>query len=161
MTGPDEDTRQRVLLLLENLPATDALQADQAEDYAEGALGLIEESLIRDSMDDETVRQGIERLSREGPSAELPEIDPVEAQALLEVLNEWAALASYVSARVYGPASPMPRRLAGWGRRAIQLLQRIAATLLPGLRIAANALRAASVSIGLSFPWGVSIGLSW
>jgi hypothetical protein len=84
-----------------------------------------------------------------------------EAEWLLAIVNQWASLASYVSSSVYGPASPMPKRLAGWGQNASAQLQKLSKVLLKPLAAAAPMVGASGWSISLGFPWGVSIGLSW
>ncbi|HWW90462.1 MAG TPA: hypothetical protein VNY35_06765 [Solirubrobacteraceae bacterium] len=79
----------------------------------------------------------------------------------LAAVESWAALASYAMARFHAPASPWPRDLAGWGKNAAGRLRNIANTLSTILRTVAQALAAASFSVAVSFPWGISIGLSW
>jgi len=157
--GPNRDVRDAVISLLdETAPPEDRTQADESR--AEAALQRIEEVLRADVSGDERLGPVMEEVLA-GHSVDLPDIDGVEANELLAVVQEWAGLASYVSARVYGPGSPMPRKLAGWSRKAVATLQRIANLLLVGLRTAGKALGAATVSIAVSFPWGISIGLNW
>jgi hypothetical protein len=79
----------------------------------------------------------------------------------LAAVESWAAVASYAVARFHAPASPWPRDLAGWGKKAAGRLRSIANTLSTILRPVAQALGAASFSIAIGFPWGISIGLSW
>lgn len=79
----------------------------------------------------------------------------------LAAVESWAAVASFAVARFHAPASPWPRDLAGWGKTAAARLRSIANTLSTILRTVAQALAAASFSIAISFPWGISIGLSW
>jgi hypothetical protein len=79
----------------------------------------------------------------------------------LAAVESWAAVASYAVARFHAPASPWPRDLAGWGKNAASRLRNIADTLSTILRTVAQALAAASCSVAISFPWGISIGLSW
>jgi hypothetical protein len=84
--------------------------------------------------------------------------DPWEDLAAIE---SWASLASYAAARFYAPASPWRRNFGGWSKRAAARLRSIANALSSVLQPVAKALKAASFSISVSFPWGVSIGLSW
>lgn len=79
----------------------------------------------------------------------------------LAAIQTWASVASYAAARFYAPASPWPRSVAGWSQKAVARLQRIASTLSAPLRRVAAALSAVSFSIGVSFPWGISISLGW
>jgi glutathione S-transferase len=87
--------------------------------------------------------------------------DPQEDSAEFAAIDGWAALASYVVARFYAPASPWRRGLAGWSEKAVERLRRIAHALLTALERVAKRLGACSWSVGVSFPWGVSIGLTW
>ena len=59
------------------------------------------------------------------------------------------------------PGSPFPFRLAGWGEKAVGKLRGIADRLKPKLQVVAQKIGADSVSIGVSFPWGVQVSLSW
>lgn len=52
---------------------------------------------------------------------------------LLAAIESWAGLASAAIARFFAPASPWPRSVAGWGRRAVGRLRRIANALVPPL----------------------------
>jgi hypothetical protein len=79
----------------------------------------------------------------------------------LAAVESWAAVASFAVARFHAPASPWPRDLAGWGKTAAARLRSIANILSRILRTVAQALAAASFSIAIGFPWGISIGLSW
>jgi hypothetical protein len=79
----------------------------------------------------------------------------------LAAIESWAAVASFAVARFHAPAGPWPRDLAGWGKTAVGRLRSIANTLSTILRNVAQSLAAASFSIAISFPWGISIGLSW
>jgi hypothetical protein len=79
----------------------------------------------------------------------------------LAAIESWTSVASYAAARFYAPASPWPRDLAGWGNKAVGQLRKIANTLSEILRGVAQALKAASFSIAVGFPWGISVGLSW
>ena len=83
----------------------------------------------------------------------------VETQ--MSAADSWASLASYPMARLSAPTSPWPRNVAGWGTKRGWTTERIANTLSAALRAIAPALGAQSFSIGVSFPWGIQISLSW
>lgn len=88
-------------------------------------------------------------------------IDSDDGNDLLASVNAWAGLASYVVSRFYAPASPWPRRVGGWGKRAVGRLQNVAGRLVPALRTAVGVLGATGFSISISFPWGIAIGIDW
>lgn len=79
----------------------------------------------------------------------------------LAAIESWASLASYAAARFSAPASPWPRNLAGWGTRATKRLRSVANKLRASLGQVAQAAGAQSWSIGVSFPWGIQISLTW
>jgi hypothetical protein len=82
----------------------------------------------------------------------------------LAAAESWASVASYPMARLSAPASPWGRkgrRVAGWGTPAIGRLRSTANTLSAALQPIAPAVGATSFSIGVSFPWGIQISLSW
>ncbi len=99
----------------------------------------------------------VERSTR----ADVEHGDGENAEEDLAAILSWASVASYAVARFYGPASPWPRNVAGWGQRAAARLQRIAHTLSSALQRVTATLGASSFSISVNFPWGISIGLSW
>ncbi|MFL5517799.1 MAG: hypothetical protein ACJ8DJ_16700 [Gemmatimonadales bacterium] len=55
----------------------------------------------------------------------------------------------------------MRRRLAGWAKGVAARLTRLAALLGGYLTKAQQSLKALSYSIGVSFPAGISVSLSW
>ncbi len=132
MQGPDAAFRRRLVERMDEV---------ESEDELEGVLDEIDEALVADLALEEVYEQ-----------------DPEEVLAAAEA---WAGVASYAVARFYGPASPWPRNVGGWGRKAVGRLRRISARLVPPLQQVQQALGSASFSIGVSFPWGLSIGLSW
>jgi hypothetical protein len=118
---------------------------EAAEQTLEAALADIEGML----------RQDVDR----GWEDELSESGGLD---LLGAVEAWAGLASATVGRLYAPASPWPRRqLAGWAKSIAKRLRQLTNLLLTPLRAAANALGASSYSIGLNFPWGVSVALNW
>ena len=118
-------------------------RADEAE--LERVLGDIEEAIRRD-------------LEQSAPTQALSEQD---AWNQLAAIESWAGVASSATARFYAPASPWPHSLAGWSKNAVARLRSIANTLKPALQAILGALRAVGFSIAVSFPWGISIGLSF
>ena len=117
---------------------------------------------------DEAAENGIDeilllvlRKLTEEIEAQPPEKEQEEAEALLSVCHAWASLASHAAAEVYAPNSPFPRQLAGWGSRAINRLNQISSTLRRPLDIAKQRVGAGYYSIGIAFPWGISISFTW
>jgi hypothetical protein len=84
--------------------------------------------------------------------------DPIDDLAAVE---SWASVASYATARFHAPASPWPHDLAGWGKKAAGRLRHIANILSSILKEVVKVLKAVSFSIGVSFPWGISISVGW
>jgi hypothetical protein len=133
MEGPSEEFRMRI-----------RERMDEISDY--GSEEGLEELLA------EIEQQLIEDLQKPAPTDPTP---------LISAMMSWASLASYAVGRFYGPASPWPRNVAGWGTRAVARLQGITSALLLPLRQAANAVGASTYTISVGFPWGISIGLEW
>jgi hypothetical protein len=96
----------------------------------------------------------IEGALSEDMGAENPEED-------LAAVEAWASVASYVVARFYAPASPWPRDVAGWSRKAAERLRRISSKVADVLRSIVGQVGATGFSIGVAFPWGISIALNW
>jgi hypothetical protein len=84
-----------------------------------------------------------------------------DAEDQLAAIDGWAGLISSVIGRVYAPASPWPRRTAGWDRRIVKRLRRMANKLRAALVPVAAALGAVHFSISVGFPWGIAVGLSF
>jgi hypothetical protein len=102
------------------------------------------------------------RTDVEAPGLPVPGEEPLSyVETQMSAAESWASLASYPMARLSAPASPLPRNIAGWGTKAVGRLRRIANTLSSALRPIAPALGAQSFSIGVSFPWGIQVSLSW
>lgn len=89
------------------------------------------------------------------------DVDEDAANDVLSAIDAWAGLASYATAWVYAPQSPMPWGLGGWIRDVPSKLREIAEDLRGALLKILHALRVNSWSIGVSFPWGVSVSLTW
>ena len=88
-------------------------------------------------------------------------LSPEEAEDQLAVVDAWAGLISAAVGRVYAPASPWPRHSAGWGKKIVRRLRRMALRLQAVLKPVSQALGAIGFSISVGFPWGISIGLSF
>lgn len=81
---------------------------------------------------------------------------------LLSMVEAWAGLASYATVRTYGPESPWPSRgWAGWSDSITKRLRDLCHSLEHHLSEAAHGVGADGWSIGLAFPWGVTVSLSW
>ncbi|MGA2875197.1 MAG: hypothetical protein ABSE82_06620 [Nitrososphaerales archaeon] len=88
-------------------------------------------------------------------------LDADEANRLLSAVDQWASVASYAVSWLYAPQSPSPQRMAGWAKNIGSKLREIVGALLHALVHAAKALGASSWSIGVNFPLGISVSLSW
>jgi hypothetical protein len=100
-------------------------------------------------------------LERDVATADSDALDDESAMDQLAAIDAWAGLISSAVARVYAPASPWRRGVAGWAKRVAARLRWLTNLLLVPLKAVAAALGASSYSIGVSFPWGVSVGLNW
>ncbi|TAL96991.1 MAG: hypothetical protein EPN69_03700 [Rhodanobacter sp.] len=119
------------------------LTDEEAESGLDGLLGMLYEQLQSEL--------------REGP----PEQQERDIEEMVSSCHAWASLVSHAVAEVYAPNSPFPRKVAGWGNKAIVRLSQITATLRKPLGVAQQSLGAGSYSISVGFPWGISIGFSW
>lgn len=143
MNGPTDEYRASIFTDLEEIPTV--------QDQVRVVTPEIEDQL------DSVLIQIYRDVSREVETSNLlraNEIGEEDAYALLTAIDQWASVASYAVAWVYAPQSPSPKRLAGWAARIADYLRRIADVLRNALATAARCLRAASWSIGVSFPWG-------
>lgn len=113
-----------------------------AIDSEDGLEGLLEEILGRINSD---ISDGF---------AEQP---PDE---VLAIADAWLSIASYALDGFYSPAS---RRhdIAGWSKGAVDKLRKMADALRPLLDAIGRGFRSASYSIGVAFPLGASISLTW
>jgi hypothetical protein len=92
----------------------------------------------------------------------LPATDDIAAaEHVLASIEAWSALASYVVASLYAPQSPFPRGFGGWASGVAERLRDVTTRLHGPMTAVARVLRPDSWSIGVGFPWGVSVGLSW
>lgn len=139
MDGPDRGFREEI--------GYRALQARERDD---------EEELERVL---EEVEQAIQRDLEERPPAE--QLSEEDAWDQLAAIESWASVASNAAARFSAPASPWPRDVAGWGKKAVARLRRIANILKPALQKIVGVLHAAGCTIAVAFPWGISIGVTF
>ncbi len=144
MNGPDAGFRAEAGYQAEQLRDGDD------EEALEAALGRIEEEILRDLDDGDYIRGELR--------GELSEADAWDQLAAIE---SWASVASGTVARFYAPASPWPRSVSGWSKKGAARLRSIANALKPALQQVVNALHAVGFTIGVSFPWGISIGVSF
>jgi hypothetical protein len=107
----------------------------------------------------EEIEEAIRRDLEQGPPSQA--VSEEDAWNQLAAIESWAGVASNATARFYAPASPWPHNLAGWSKKAVARLRSIANTLKPVLQALLGVLRAVGFSIAVSFPWGISIGLSF
>jgi Asp-tRNA(Asn)/Glu-tRNA(Gln) amidotransferase A subunit family amidase len=163
MNGPSDEFRAAIYEQLSAIPNVSAEGEREVTPAVEielsGVLGLILG----------TVRQqveGSEVLNRVRAQADQTDggavtVSEIEAQDLLLAIDEWASVASYAVEWVYAPASPSPKKMAGWGRKSIEYLRQITGVLLAPLNLVADAFQADSYSLNVGFPWGISVGLDW
>lgn len=144
MNGPDKGFRAEFGYQAEQLRGSDD------EEALEAALERIEEEILRD------LDTGDDRGADAG--RQLSEADAWDQLAAIE---SWASVASGTVARFYGPASPWPRSVSGWSKKAAARLRSIANVLKHALQQVVNSLHAVGFTIGVSFPWGISIGVSF
>jgi hypothetical protein len=99
--------------------------------------------------------------------AEIEDALAVDAEQITEsaddvvAVMEWASVSSYAMARFYGPASPLRKDLAGYGKKAVKRLTSICDQLRGPLQAALRTTGASSFSISVGFPWGISVSLTW
>jgi hypothetical protein len=137
MRAPTNELRQEVAL------AIDALQTES------------DLNVILDRIETEVLK--------EEPGDVQSEADAYDELGAIEA---WASLASDAVIALYAPGSlNLLRRkghdLAGWSQGAVQRLRKIASALRDKLGQVAVVLRGVGFSVGVNFPWGISIGLSW
>lgn len=107
----------------------------------------------------EDIEQALRSDLEQGPPRE--EASEDEAWDQLAAIESWAGVASHAMARFYAPASPWPRNVSGWSKKAVAKLRSIANTLKPALQKLVAALHAVGFTIAVGFPWGISIGLTF
>lgn len=78
---------------------------------------------------------------------------------LLGNIESWAGLMSFPVIRTYAPESPM--RFVTWAQNVPATLWRAAQPLRTPLAWVRQTIGAADFAIGVNFPWGVSVSLTW
>jgi hypothetical protein len=121
-----------------------------------------------DALEDENgLNQILERVEGQVREDEAGEVrSEEEALHELAAAEAWAALASDAAIALYAPGSRnLLRRkghdLAGWSTSAVERLRKIAAALRDKLGTAAGLLKGIVFSVGVTFPWGIAISISW
>lgn len=146
MNGPNDG--MRAWIAEEALRLADAGQAGEDDDWVEAELAGLLEAIAGAIAED---------VGADGDVV----VDQESAARVLDAVQMWASATSYALVAIYAPASPLPRRLAGFANSVTEKTQLIAGILLTPLKAAAAILGADSYAIGLSFPWGVSVELGW
>lgn len=145
---PPEDLRIEISNWAQDISPGPDIDAEM-ENHVESLLARVEE-----------VAQ--QSLTHEVPFMYFEEPEESWGDRLFGAVSAWASIASYVTASLYAPQSPLRRGLAGWSTKIGSQLQRIVRVLLAPLCTAARLIGAPSWSIAVSFPWaGVQVGLGW
>ena len=144
MLAPTDRVRESVARTTEDWAKSD-LSDDRQEAYLERLLEDLE-------------RQMFESGEAAAIHVELTRDD---AEEQLSAIDAWAGLVSHAVARVYAPASPWPRRRAGWAQGVVRRLRRIAEIFRTLLAPVASALQAIHFSVSVAFPWGIAIGFAF
>jgi hypothetical protein len=160
MDSPSVELRLRIAQALARMPSPQERSEAWATDVVAGLLDLIGRDLERAIQTDQ-VRRVQQAATAQRAGEQVLEPDLAAGDEVVATVQEWASVVSYVLGAVYGPASPMPRQLVGWAKTVTARLQRITKLLLTPLSAAAQVTGASSWSIGVGFPWGVSVGLTW
>ena len=161
MDGPSEQFRSSVTTSLQRIPTVK--QAGQWWNPLPRSISHRDEAILETVLNDiaEAARQDVEAspLLREERRGDLTE---EEAWTLLGAVDSWASVASYAVSSVYAPQSAIPRGLAGWAKDIGEKLQRVVQMLKSAVATAARRLVGVNgLSIGVSFPWGVTVQLNW
>lgn len=148
MEGPDREFRERIANRIDGLEA-----ADDPEDELDNILAQIQE---------------LAALDRPG---ELAPGDEEAAYQELAAIEAWASLASNAVQALYEARSPSlldraKQKLglvkeAGWSKRAPERLRGIARSLEPRLRAVCRVLAGVGFAVGVAFPGGISVSISY
>jgi hypothetical protein len=113
----------------------------------------------------EDLLQSIEAMIKQdiGPGVQLNEGQVEQANSELAAACTWASVVSYVVVSFYGPTSPLRKDDgAGWAKKAVERLQRIAKAIADFLRGVVSVVGATGFSISVGAPWPVlAIALNW
>ena len=164
MHGPNEELRAEIYNRLVELPNVEDGNRVVSEDV-ESRLDEILNRVRTEANDDIETSDVLPRIRNRLETGRIAgdeiEQHTMESEQVLAAVDQWSSVASYASAWVYAPQSPFPRNLAGWASKVAETLRKIVNLLLTPLQVAAKALGAVQWSIGASFPWGVSVSLTW
>ncbi|MDQ0259554.1 hypothetical protein [Sinomonas atrocyanea] len=150
MNGPSEELRTEVERRIDSLER-ELAEADQRLPDISAWVGEIEEDVVRlVTRVLEECRRDVESDGRLTPDRTA--LDRDGALGVYAAVQAWAALASYVVARVYAPRSPWHHGLATAATKVVAVLGSIAIVLAGPLRPTAAALGAQSSTIGTQFP---------
>jgi hypothetical protein len=132
--------------------ARDRVVARLDEAVEEGDLELILDEIVAAAADDLGVLQ-------------FAEVDRDVAERLFVAAQGWASLASYAVGRFYTEpryevGTPF-RKIGGWSKGVASRLSQLSSMLAPALQKALKLTGASSFSVGLNFPWGVQVSLTW
>ena len=143
------------------LPPTDQLREEVAQKTEDSILTNLSDQAQEERL--ESLLDDIDSRMNQSTTVidELTQLTEDQAEEQLATIDAWASLISYAVARVYAPASPWPRRRAGWAQSMVRKLQKIVKRLQSLLAPVAKALHAIHFSIAIGFPWGVSVGMSF
>lgn len=160
MNGPSEELRTEVERRIDSLER-ELAEADQRLPDISAWVREIEEDVVRlITRVLEECRDDVEAGGR--PASDDAALDRDDALDLYAAVQAWAALASYVVARVYGPRSPWHHGLATAAKGAVAVLGSIGIELAGPLRPVATALGAQSFTIGTQFPAApLTVGLTF
>jgi hypothetical protein len=150
MNGPTNIYRQQVFNRLKELPNTAGgvrVVTPQLEARLEGILSDILRAASEDVESSRLLRTD--------------NVDSREADQLVAAIDQWASVASFAVSWLYAPQSPSVEKMAGWAKKIGNKLREIAGALLRALVVAAKSLGATSWSIGVNFPLGMSVSLTW
>lgn len=144
MNGPDNDFRKSIAVTADSVLS--AASDEEAEHWLEDVLAGFAERIAYDV--------------RENPVNE-----EADAWDVLAKADSWASAVSYAIGRVYAPTSPWPRNLAGWSseisKRLQNILRLIHSAMTSAVQFLSTTFGITSFSIGLSFPWGVTVSLNF
>jgi hypothetical protein len=141
MYGPSDSLRHSVVVV--------SMDLDELPDF------LVEQRIISTlELIGQEIASDVERQEDVGESQEA-------AYDLLGAIDAWASVISTAVARTYAPTSPWRRKVAGWAKNVAERLRWLVKMLLGPLQAVRVALGATSCGIGVAFPWGVSVDLSW
>jgi hypothetical protein len=150
MNGPDVDYRESIWRTLDEIPNRDLNGRFVSSDIEERLEAILED--IHERMQSDVQYSNV--LAR-------PDVSEGDARSVLSAIESWASVASYAVSWIYAPQSPPPWKLAGWIKDIPEKLRDMVETLRHALLVVAHALRVDSWTIGVSFPWGVSVSVGW